>query len=181
MNKALLVVALTACTSFDPIQRNVCGNGLLEPGEDCDTTEASCVRCAVTCTVATDCPTTDYTCGTDGQCHAPGGALAQPINAGPFEASDLRISDIDKDGAGDVIGVSTSSIVVRHGAASGLLSTKDSFVTPTQLGTTIFGKLDGDTSTDLAMSTRDGVVPYSSPYGPRSPLPVPTAVTADNG
>jgi hypothetical protein len=177
----LLLLALAACTTFEPITRNVCGNGLLEPGEDCDSNDPRCVKCAVTCSTAADCPTTDYTCGTDGECHAPGGALALPINAGTFEVNDLRITDIDKDGAGDVVGVSTSSIVVRHGAASGLLSSLDSFVTPTQLGTTIFGKIDADVSTDLVITSRDGMVPYSSPYGALSPLGVPQSITGMGG
>ena len=42
----LLVMSTAACTSFDTLGRNVCGNGLIEPGEDCDSSDASCVRCA---------------------------------------------------------------------------------------------------------------------------------------
>ena len=75
----LLAVALAVvagCTDFDTIDRNVCGNGLLEPGEDCDSGAASCVRCAVVCSAVGDCPNAAYACGVDGVCHAPGGALA---------------------------------------------------------------------------------------------------------
>src|SRR5882762_11842288 len=101
---ALLAVA-SACTNFDPIARGTCGNGVLEPGEDCDSTAQTCVKCAVTCAVPQDCPTADSACGVDGFCHAPGGALAAPISAGTFEASELRITDIDHDGIGDALGL----------------------------------------------------------------------------
>lgn len=181
MTRFAILALLAGCTSFDPITRSTCGNGLLEPGEDCDSHDASCVRCAVTCTTSADCPTTDYTCGTDGECHAPGGALAHPINAGTFEVNELRITDIDNDGAGDALGLSRTSIAIRRGAASGLLSDESSFVTPTQLGAPIFGQLDSDASLDLALTTRDGVVPFSSPYGALSPLAVPTALTDSSG
>src|SRR5438067_10143037 len=100
MRLAYATVVLVGCTTFDPIPRGTCGNGLLEPGEDCDSSAASCVKCAVTCRTATDCPTSDYACGVDGFCHAPGGALAAPINAGAFEATDLRVTDIDQDRIG---------------------------------------------------------------------------------
>src|SRR5437588_8670878 len=118
MTRFVIIALLAGCTSFEPIARNTCGNGLLEPGEDCDSNDPRCVRCAVLCASNADCPTSDYTCGTDGECHAPGGALAQPVVAGTFEVGDLRITDVDHDGAGDVVGVGTTSIVIRHGAAS---------------------------------------------------------------
>src|SRR5690348_3733168 len=128
---ALLVAA---CTSFDPVARNVCGNGILEPGEDCDSPDATCVRCAVTCTTAADCPTSDYACGVDNVCHAPGGALAPPVSAGTFLVDDYRITDVDKDRIGDVVGLSKTSIAVRHGDATAQLARAESQITPSQTG-----------------------------------------------
>ena len=81
MKLALTLILLAACTDFTDITRGVCGNGLLEPGEDCDNEAASCVRCAVTCDKANDCPSDAYACGNDGFCHAPGGQLADPTGA----------------------------------------------------------------------------------------------------
>src|SRR5262249_9470468 len=132
MRTAYLALLLAGCTDFAPIERGVCGNGLLEPGEDCDSQDAACRRCAVTCSVASDCPTTDYEWGVDGLCHAPGGALGQPHSAGTFQANELRVTDIDHDGIGDVLGLSRTSIVVRHGEATAQLAALDSIVTPTQ-------------------------------------------------
>ena len=176
---ALFALALTACTSFDSVSRGVCGNGLIEPGEDCDSSAASCVRCAVTCSTAMDCPTADYSCGVDGLCYAPGGALGQPVPAGTFQVNDYVITDVDHDGTGDVLGSSRTSLVVRHGDPTGRLAQVDSLVTPAQTGPAAVGDLDGDGSRDLTITTADGMVAYSSPYGTLSPLAVQSTAVSD--
>lgn len=182
MRHALLLLALTTgCTSFDSLDRGVCGNGLIEPGEDCDSSDASCVRCAATCEAATDCPSPAYACGTDGLCHAPGGVLAPPAGAGPFQVNDLAITDLGNDGTGDVVGLSRTSIVVREGDPSGLLSRGVSIVTPFQTGRPAFGDLDGDGSLDITMSTPDGLVTYASPLGALTPMPVSSALSDTGG
>lgn len=180
MRLALLAVVLVACTDFAPIESGVCGNGLLEAGEDCDSSDATCVRCAVTCTTSDDCPTSDYACGVDGICHAPGGALGRPTSAGSFQASELRITDIDRDGIGDAVGLSRTSVMIRRGDATGQLATVDSLVTPTQTGPAAFGDLDGDGSLDLALTTADGLVSYSSPYGELTATAVNSGLTDDD-
>lgn len=168
----LASLLLVGCTDFAAIDRGVCGNGLLESGEDCDSSDASCVRCAVTCSTVRDCPSTDYACGVDGLCHAPGGGLSQPRTAGSFQANELHITDVDHDGLGDALGTSRTSIVVRHGDATGQLGTVDSIVTPTQTGPVALGDLDNDGSLDLALTTADGLVSYASPYGELAPIAV---------
>lgn len=175
-----LLVFLAGCTTFDPVPRSVCGNGIVEPGEDCDTSDPSCIACAVACTTPTDCPNSAYSCGTDDRCHAPGGTLGQGQVAGAFAANEYRITDIDQDGIGDVVGASRSSIVIRHGATSGLLSALDSTLTPTQTGPASFGHLDDDASLDLAITTPDGIVAYTSPYGTLSPLDVDNLIADPN-
>ncbi|HUS28648.1 MAG TPA: hypothetical protein VMZ53_09065, partial [Kofleriaceae bacterium] len=79
-----LGVAFTAaaCTDFSTPDRGVCGNGLLEPGEDCDSSDATCVKCAVACSTSAQCPSSAYACGVDGFCHAPGGELDDLHGAG---------------------------------------------------------------------------------------------------
>ena len=176
----LVLILCVACTDFDDVPRGVCGNGLLEPGEDCDANDPSCVRCAVACAVDSDCPNDSYACGIDGFCHAPGGELARPSAPVTFRADDLRVTDIDHDGRGDVVGVSRTSIVVRYGDAAGALSGSDSFVTPAQSGPASFGDLDGDGSLDVTLSTVDGLVTYTSAFGVLSPLDVETALVDDN-
>jgi hypothetical protein len=178
----IVIVALAAgCTSFDTLDRNRCGNGLLEPGEDCDSPDASCVQCAVVCTTVDACPTTDYTCGVDGFCHAPGGELAAAVNAGTFQTNDYRITDIDHDGTGDVLGLSKTSLVIRYGDAAGDLAKLDSIVTPSQTGPAAFGDLDLDHSLDVTITTPDGIVAYTSPFGKLTPAAVPSELTGMSG
>lgn len=179
--RACLLLILAGCTTFDPVPRNTCGNGVLEPGEDCDSSDASCVRCAVTCTAQADCPSMAYACGIDGFCHAPGGALASPVEAGSFQVDDYRITDIDRDRIGDVLGMSRSSIVVRHGDAAASLVRTDTLLTPAQTGPGAFGDVDNDGSLDVTIATADGLVSYASTYGTLSPLDIASTIAGQNG
>ena len=181
MMRSLLLILLAACTDFTDVPRDVCGNGLLEAGEDCDRDDASCVRCAVTCSMPADCPNASYTCGVDGFCHAPGGLFGEPTAPLTFGADDLEITDIDRDGIGDVVGVSKTSIIVRHGDATGSLVTAQSFVTPAQSGPHAFGDLDGDGANDVTLSTLDGIVTYSSRFGTLSPVAIESPLVDNQG
>ncbi len=170
MNYAgIAIVVFAGCTSFDPIERGVCGNGLLEPGEDCDSNDPSCVACEVACRAASDCPTTAYTCGVDGFCHAPSGAVMPPTAASSLLATDVRISDIDGDGIGDVLALSNTSVDVRFGDAHAALTSSYSIATPAQTATPAVADLDGDGRLDVALAGADGIVEIASPYGTPSP------------
>src|SRR3569623_1697794 len=172
-----LLLGLTACTTFEPVARDTCGNGVLEAGEDCDSSDATCVHCAVTCSKPADCPTDAYTCGVDGVCHAPAGALGTPIEARSFPVDDYQITDVDHDRIGDVVGVSRTSLIVRHGDVGASLSRTDTQVTPSQTGPAAFGDVDNDGTLDVTMATADGMVTYASPFGTLSPLDVQTLIT----
>ncbi len=170
MNYAgIAIVVFAGCTSFDPIERGVCGNGLLEPGEDCDSNDPSCVACQVACRAASDCPTTAYACGVDGFCHAPSGAVSPATAASPLLATDVRISDIDGDGIGDVLALSNTSVVVRFGDAHAALTSSYTIATPDQTATPAIADLDGDGRLDVAIAAADGLVELASPYGTPSP------------
>lgn len=179
MRLAWLLILLAGCTDFDAVTRNTCGNGLLEAGEDCDSTDPSCVRCAVLCDTIADCPSEDYACGVDGFCHAPSGDLARPTAPVTFQVDDMRVADIDHDGRGDVVGVSRTSIALRYGDAVGSLTAADSFVTPAQSGPASFGDIDGDGSLDITLSTTEGLVSYTSAFGSLSPVDVKSPLVDD--
>ena len=172
---APLSLTLGSCTDFPDVPRNVCGNGILEPGEDCDSDAANCVRCAVTCDPGI-CPSDAYTCGVDGFCHAPGGELAEPGSPVTFQADDMRVTDADRDGIGDVIGVSKTSIIFRNGDPAGSLAAGTSFVTPVPSGPAAFGDLDGDGRIDITLPTGDGLVSYTSEFGVLSPVAIENPV-----
>ena len=181
MRAYLVLLVLGACTTFEPVPRNTCGNGVLEPGEDCDSNDASCVRCAVTCSAANDCPSDAYACGVDGFCHAPGGTLGAPVEAGSFLVDDYRITDIDRDHIGDVVGLSRTSIVVRHGDAAASLVRSDVELTPSQTGPGAFGDVDNDDALDVTIATGDGLVSYASTYGTLSPLDIASTIQGQSG
>ncbi|HUS28782.1 MAG TPA: VCBS repeat-containing protein [Kofleriaceae bacterium] len=168
-----LGVAFTAaaCTDFSTPDRGVCGNGLLEPGEDCDSSDATCVKCAVACSTSAQCPSSAYACGVDGFCHAPGGELDDLHGAGVFQAEQLRVTDVDHDGIGDALGVSSTSLLVRRGDAAGQLAMLETVLTPSQTGPATFGDLDGDGSLDVSLATPDGLVSYASTFGALAPIP----------
>ena len=178
--RSLLLLALAACTTFPAIDRNICGNGIVEPGEDCDSTDPSCVACAIACTAATDCPAS-YACGVDHTCRAPGGALGGATQPQAFPVDDFRLADIDKDGRADLLGVSKTSISVRFGDDAAKLDRATSFVTPVQSGTPSFGDLDGDGATDVTISTVDGLVAFASQYSVLSPLTTKTHLSGNDG
>jgi hypothetical protein len=180
MRLAGLLLLLASCTDFDDVTRNTCGNGLLEAGEDCDSSDPSCVRCAVLCDTVASCPSEDYSCGVDGFCHAPSGDLARPTAPVTFQVDDMRVADIDHDGRGDVVGVSRTSIALRYGDAVGALSAAESFVTPAQSGPASFGDIDGDGSLDITLATTEGLVSYTSGFGSLSPVDV-KAPLVENG
>lgn len=177
----IALVCIAGCADLDSPVRGVCGNHLLEPGEDCDRDDPTCVRCAVTCATAADCPGDEYACGVDGLCHAPGGVFESPTAGATFQADDVRVSDVDRDGYGDVIGVSKTSIVVRHGNATGTLATASSFVTPAQSGPPAFSDLDGDGALDVTLTTLDGIVSYTSPFGTLSPVDIESPILGQQG
>jgi len=130
---------------------------------------------------ATECPTTDYTCGSDGLCHAPGGALGQPVQLGSFLVDGFGITDVDHDGTGDVLGFSKTSILVRHGDAGGQLARSETLFTPSQSGPPALGDLDDDGSLDVTLATPDGLVTYTSAFGELSPLDVQSTITSSAG
>lgn len=183
MNRLLIAIAVLAsgCTSFESIDRGVCGNGLVEAGEDCDSTNDSCVRCAVVCDTSSDCPTADYACGVDGLCYAPGGALQDPVPGGSFQVGEFHITDVDHDGTGDILGLSRTSIAIRHGESDGRLSEIESLITPSQSGPPAVGDLDNDGSLDVTITTPDGLVSYTSPFDTLSPVAVQSLLIGATG
>ena len=184
---ALFVVA--AACSETTIDRGVCGNGVVEPGEDCDATDPRCSSCGITCTTTEDCLAYDasggtegFVCGPDFFCHAPSGVfeldgeVVTPLNS-------YRVTDVNADGVGDILSQSQTAVSVVFGddtSGAGVLQTS-SILTPAALGPATYGDLDADGKLDVLMPTADGIVAYTSPFGLPSPFPFPSLVSADMG
>ncbi|MDB4955175.1 MAG: hypothetical protein JWO36_2744 [Myxococcales bacterium] len=174
---ALTVLAgLCACVDLPAIEPG-CGNGILEPGEVCDVRDAQCVACGWTCAHDSDCAAipaprdaSAYRCGTDRQCHAPAGTLAGQTSAQPFAAQSVFVTDVDRDGYGDAVGLSAESLVTRFGDDAGHLDVARSTLTPVRAGASEVLDIDGDGALDVLVPARDGAVAYTSPHGAMSPF-----------
>ncbi len=173
----VFVLALVAaCSKLPDEPRETCGNGVIDPGEDCDGSPG-CMQCALTCSSgscvdASGAPLAGYTGGVDKRCHAPSGAFhAEESGEFAFTPVSEVVTDIDADGIGDVVGVSQDNEVVHFGDAAGLLQRELVSIIPQPTGLPTFAKLDDDASTDLLVPAADGLAAMTSPS--HIPLPFP--------
>ncbi len=152
------------CASLTPLTPGVCGNGVVDPGEDCDafadaTAHEACgapgtgpLACRFTCAQSAECPN-GYNCGSDLVCRAPSGAyqpLGAPLSVG---AAGVTLADFNGDGLADALThgpldpTGSSHVQVSYlSAAGGLLG---SFVVSDRLGSPAVADLNGDGLADL--------------------------------
>lgn len=184
--RLVALLALGACTEFESIDRDECGNGILEFGEDCDSSDERCVACSVTCDgLMADCESygdgmEGFVCGADGLCHAPAGAFL-PLSDHALPVDSYRITDIDKDGIGDVLVQSATSVDVLYGKSDGPPSARVSLQSPIARGPACYGDRDGDSALDLVLPTSDGIVTYTSELGALVPLPFASPIDPNMG
>ena len=187
--RALALVGLVACSDLRELETGVCGNGVVEAGEDCDGKNARCIACGIRCDDQRRCDTypgtVGYVCGADDFCHAPGGTLRDP-DAFTVAASSLRITDIDRDRIGDLLIQSPTALEVRSGNFEGRPRTTTYLLAPISRGPASFAFLDegpeASTPTlDVLLPTADGVAAYTSELGVLSPYPFPSLVGMDLG
>src|SRR5690349_13429000 len=115
MRALALLAVVAACSDLDTIETGVCGNGAIDENEDCDSSDESvCLACQLRCET-TECPT-GYACGADKICRAPSGAF-YPTDETTFATTDFTVSDVNWDGAGDVLGLTATSINILPGSA----------------------------------------------------------------
>ncbi|HTR52281.1 MAG TPA: VCBS repeat-containing protein [Kofleriaceae bacterium] len=186
MRAVALVVALAGCADLAAIPAQQCGNNVLEAGEDCDdTSDPRCVACGWTCTTDADClalpavrDPSAYRCGVDHVCHAPGGQF-QPTQSTqqPFDVDRMYVTDIDRDGIGDAVGLGSTSLVTRFGDTSARLDGSAATVTPDGTGFESIVDIDGDGSLDLVLPTHDGIVAFASPNHALAPYPFGIDIT----
>jgi hypothetical protein len=144
------VLAVAACRDLPAIEHGVCGNGVVEAGEDCDGATATGLACAApneaeacryTCATAS-CPP-GWACGDDGVCrYGTGELVADPAIA--FSHDELAIADFDGDRRGDLVSFGTRGAHVLFDDRTTIVASPDPLT-----GTSVVGDLDGDGLADL--------------------------------
>jgi hypothetical protein len=159
---ALVLHHAAGCEVLDPLNAG-CGNGVLDPGEDCDgnfpgqavpcrepVAESSC---RFDCSEDGTCPA-GFGCGADGVCRRPTGTFAMSVGPLGGRTSHIVVSDVDADGRDDLVHAGLEGLVGLYyfdeDASVELEIGLPSFTAPA------LADLTGDGLVDLAMPVRDG-------------------------
>ena len=171
-----LLVA-NACADLREIPAGECGNGVIEPPEDCDSfapDRSSICRpkgvvgeCRLDCRIQNDgtrasCPD-GWGCDRDGICRVPSGTFEAPSQTVAAGAWSLQAGDFDGDGRADVVSreqldaVGETKLRFNYFDENGNLS--ESQIFPKLLLSPAITRLPGDARSDLIFSdTRIGVL-----------------------
>lgn len=182
MTRLVLACLVLAACSTEEIEPGVCGNGIVDPFEDCDIlASADCVDCSISCDDDNNlhcsrlAGTDGFVCGPDGFCHAPSGTF-EHVNQIAMPAAGFAISDVDIDGPAELVVQSQTAISAVFAAAEEGFSSQVSIQTPIARGPASFAEIDGDGTLDVLLPTSDGIVAYTNQFGVPSPYPFPSPI-----
>jgi hypothetical protein len=173
----VLVASLLQCTDLPQLQSGVCGNAVVETGEDCDTYPVGvgtycrppgspAGACRFDCTTGSghSCPS-GWGCGTDGICRQPTGTFRQAN--GPVAANAWRLLTGDFDGKGrqdvfvraaiDGVGQSSSRIHYYQPNPDHSIGLADTLVLPAQIASPVLADFNQDQKTDLGCVIDGGI------------------------
>jgi hypothetical protein len=166
---AAAALAVAACSELPAVERGVCGNRVVEPGEECDgagpggtCAESGVNACFFVCDPAAPLPgcTEGRACGVDQRCRLPGGGFADSLADTPtfrFDVEDFRVGDVDGDSVGDVMGGNPRAIRVRFGGAGGNLGNDLDVATRRPTGPFEFTRFDDNPTMDAVVPVGVGV------------------------
>jgi hypothetical protein len=189
----IVVAALLDCTDFPTITADTCGNGVVDPGEDCDTFPKSGTTtcgapgtagaCRYECvagspTMAPTCPA-GWGCASTNVCREPSGqfgASSRPIAAGAWR---VDTGDFNDDHLADVLtreepdGNGLSRVRVHFFDSSGALTSTN--IVPTTIASPRIADFDDDQHSDLLFANSNGVgIMLADDDGTLEPVPYPT-------
>ncbi len=173
-----LIAGVIACKKMDDIKTGLCGNAVIEPGEDCDSFPngegTSCVppgkenECRLSCIAADDgekpkCPQ-GWGCGLDGICRVSSGSYALVGSATPVGAWSARTGDFDGDGKKDVLTLGPSDpmgkVRTRIHYFNDQAEISDSHTMTTLMASPLVVNLKSDASDDLVSGVH-GIVSWN--------------------
>ncbi len=151
------LVACVGCAGPSRIEPNVCGNGALEPGEDCDSFTdpalgegTACVACRYVCDTPEHACPTSWGCSPDEICRFPSGSW---VSAGLIDeaAVSVQVGEVNDDDQADLAGAGPNGAWVRFGGPD--LRFADRLDLPGNLafGLPAFHDLTGDELMDAAL------------------------------
>ncbi|MDI3286779.1 VCBS repeat-containing protein [Polyangium sp. 15x6] len=166
--------AVVSCESLENVDKNECGNRVLETGEDCDgnlvpgeeavnglTTvppNLCGATCRYVCNLADDptvvCPA-DFGCGIDGTCRKPGGLSTPPLSIGGGGVRRFLSGDFDGDGRQDAVALGDNSLDILFFGTNGLIDR--SLTVPNERRLPGVGDIDGDGTSDLVLNLGDAL------------------------
>jgi hypothetical protein len=148
------VLSVGACTELEDIRGGICGNGVVEAGEDCDGDKGcnpagKAGACRFGCETAGECQP-GWVCGADAICREPTGEFETVKTVITGEQIGVTVGELDGSRPADIASVSPSGeIAVRYGG-SGLLEATTFRSRPIM---PVAGKLSQDGVDDLAHGT----------------------------
>ena len=162
------------CLDYDPIDEDVCGNGVIEPrfGEDCDPVQAELAmatqvcrppgtagQCRIDCSVDSTgtkrvCPDR-WGCGADDICREPIGDFVLPGTSITALAGQLQAADFDGDGSTDLLTAGPTGLQVLYFSATGVL--EDTFTLSIDDASAAVGQLTDNALSDIAVKTLAGI------------------------
>ncbi|MRG96587.1 FG-GAP repeat domain-containing protein [Polyangium spumosum] len=179
---SVALLSLANCLNLPDIDKNVCGNRVIEDeaGEDCDgnpvpdagvdgdvdagedgavVSRNRCgAMCRWVCNVSDDpdvrCPD-GFGCGIDGICHKRGGLSLPALSIGGGGVRRLLGGDFDGDGRHDAVALGDSSLDILFFETNGLIDR--TLTVPNDRRLPAIGDLDADGASDLVLNLGDAL------------------------
>jgi hypothetical protein len=186
------VIAVAGCQSLPDVGSGICGNLVLETGEDCDgfgdgegtscgnpgTVNGCFFVCDRNDPESQPCPA-GYGCGADGRCRRPSTQFVESFQE-TFPVAEFKVADIDGDATPDLVGTSQNAFHIAFGEGDGGLNHQ---VVPNVAfgGAFSLGDLDGDGRTDIVTTDSNGVTAFLGRPGKTvEPVPFATFQVSDS-
>lgn len=160
----LLLSLALGCSKLPEIPRGLCGNQVLESGEQCDGSPApfACgaprtpAACRFICQGGVACPS-GMSCGRDEICRVPSGTFEDPRFLVTLEGEQLQVRDVDHDGAEDLVAISRDRLRIRYGTSDGRFDQLTTIVSKAASGPITFDDVDVDGELDVLYPSFTGL------------------------